>query len=760
MEFVFGRAPGLPSSLSATNLSLLPPANPGPRQRMSSRSSCNSPPLSPENPSGGFFGAAPPPPAPSARGVAGTSWCILVLLAAITLIVIGATGGVLVERLTRGSSARNFGWGSPLPKRANATTLLSQIASASPPSVGFASSGGGDSHGRAEPVVVRTLLVRAVSDGKPLECGEHYGSRHGATVNCARAPLGAPFISRSPADVARRARLGAACLAQHPRTRTGASAESFVADRAVLAAHGAALSRALFALDDALRLSPANHTGTTGYAGPWVENFWRGTFARPLHVDVPLTEALARIDAARVAGVPDGATPMRVRECTALGCAECAFDEDAVRALTRGGLAQAAAYCSRGAGEGEGKEGVAVLSRTASIAFPYDVELFQPFVPIFAPWEDANTADVQDRTGTGRALRTVLETLRAHMRHDVLYITVMQRPAGSYFEAYEADFASLFANMMIISSGGSGHVAIPLLARQLPLLDVYRPRPAAVPPPPGEGAASEVDDGVTAKLRTMVRVLGPLAAAATETATLTAAIRFVGTCHDGTRAKSFRVMQDTFGRSRFSFVNPSSKDPLLWVTLMAEGLLAHAPRGTGPTSFRLYEALQMGVPPVYVFDGTRPWLPYLHPLDHVSLMRRPLADAVIYSDDLPQFDVGQTSVWEKVGIVAHIADAHQVALLPEAGGAQFSTQQAHDSWWGRRVAIERARERYFTYTGVLGRIMDFLEDPFAEDTELFCVPPADVKLDLNSEEYNEAKYQPQKVSCDGFGPNSDKSVII
>ena len=86
-------------------------------------------------------------------------------------------------------------------------------------------------------------------------------------------------------------------------------AESFVTDRAVLAAHGALLNGALRNVEQMLRLTPANHTRTTGYAGPWIENFWRGTFMRPLHIDVPPAEALERIDAARAAGIPDGAKP-------------------------------------------------------------------------------------------------------------------------------------------------------------------------------------------------------------------------------------------------------------------------------------------------------------------------------------------------------------------------------------------------------------------------------------------------------------------
>jgi len=46
----------------------------------------------------------------------------------------------------------------------------------------------------------------------------------------------------------------------------------------------------------------------------------------------------------------------------------------------------------------------------------------------------------------------------------------------------------------------------------------------------------------------------------------------------------------------------------LFESVMSESTFALCPRGFGRTSFRLYEALQMGVVPVYIADD--PWLPY------------------------------------------------------------------------------------------------------------------------------------------------------
>jgi hypothetical protein len=41
---------------------------------------------------------------------------------------------------------------------------------------------------------------------------------------------------------------------------------------------------------------------------------------------------------------------------------------------------------------------------------------------------------------------------------------------------------------------------------------------------------------------------------------------------------------------------------------MADSVFALCPRGYGPTSFRLYEAMQMGCVPVYITDQA--WLPF------------------------------------------------------------------------------------------------------------------------------------------------------
>jgi hypothetical protein len=93
-----------------------------------------------------------------------------------------------------------------------------------------------------------------------------------------------------------------------------------------------------------------------------------------------------------------------------------------------------------------------------------------------------------------------------------------------------------------------------------------------------------------------------------------------------------------------------------WVGAFANTTLAFAPRGVGATSYRLYEAIQLGVPAVFAF-GDRPWLPYLHPSHIGATGRRALPPARFFSphaDALPPAPA-EPFPWDAV--------AHSVEIL-------------------------------------------------------------------------------------------------
>ena len=63
-----------------------------------------------------------------------------------------------------------------------------------------------------------------------------------------------------------------------------------------------------------------------------------------------------------------------------------------------------------------------------------------------------------------------------------------------------------------------------------------------------------------------------------------------------------------------------------FVELMSRSVFALCPRGYGRTSYRMYEALQLGCIPVYIHDES--WLPYADELDWREFaVLVPLADA-------------------------------------------------------------------------------------------------------------------------------------
>jgi hypothetical protein len=134
---------------------------------------------------------------------------------------------------------------------------------------------------------------------------------------------------------------------------------------------------------------------------------------------------------------------------------------------------------------------------------------------------------------------------------------------------------------------------------------------------------------------------------------------------------------------------PSSAPP--WAMRMAKSLLQLAPRGTNPSSFRLYEALQLGLIPVYVYDGERPWLPYHDP-------------------SLP-YNGSSGGLWSSLGFV-----------LPEASYTAFLDALpaiGRDQAWYNAVRrnIRAARDRYFTFEAVVRHLYAFFRLEDAEDRD-------------------------------------------
>jgi len=202
----------------------------------------------------------------------------------------------------------------------------------------------------------------------------------------------------------------------------------------------------------------------------------------------------------------------------------------------------------------ENRWAIQFLPKAAALDNHHFPEVFGPYIPLLIPWTDIFMKFRKKYpTELIQALREVLEP-------DVIYITVCQNanglPGGNemmqqLFEEY---------NILVLSSGGHGHVAIPLLKQE-------------------ENVLPKIPVGDRAHLLSFVGANGSAPWNLRESMISHPRVYW----HKGHHWKS--VKQD----SKFSL----------------------CPRGYGRTSFHFMETLQMGLIPIHVYIGKDiPWIPY------------------------------------------------------------------------------------------------------------------------------------------------------
>lgn len=424
---------------------------------------------------------------------------------------------------------------------------------------------------------------------------------------------------------------------------------------------------------------------TAFYRGPWIEDAWIATFAQPVVRAVPWSW---------YSSLPSdsSSTPRPV-------VASSSSEQSGARSST-----DAVPY--------KDKDGADVID----VLLPYDTELFHPWVPLFIPWEAIMTTisslpsawEEDRRAHTARRVKCDLaQLLHSNMSGVYQYVTLAQRAAGPWFNGWSGEVPlsctqslhEALGPVLVISSSGVGHVPIPLLAEERPFLACSAPFNA------------------------------PLGSNAQQSPALIAS--FVGTPRLGARAAVLKALKrldagktwlwwDTvsawreYGKKavlrRLGWRDAgasSSKDDRSYLLPNALASYSLAPRGTGPTSFRLYEALQMGVVPVYVHDG-QPWLPYLKPGES-------------WTWDV-QKDADSQSLWARIGHVVGVDDleAWLGALLSGDERLLQGAGATRERYLAQRRAIAEVRDRLFTYEGVLRRVSEWLDDPRAESTLLAC----------------------------------------
>jgi len=201
-------------------------------------------------------------------------------------------------------------------------------------------------------------------------------------------------------------------------------------------------------------------------------------------------------------------------------------------------------------------------------------EVFGPFIPIFVPYNDLG------RTSAGEYAK-MIDTLQKSLRPDVAYITLanilfglINPPPEKSLLQYERmlHIMKTFPNVVVLGPGGYGHVPIPHLKQPEELLQKPFFKPMA-------------------KRDLLVSFMGRY-----ETNSL--------------RKKMKKIVEEeakTLGVKVDMHVEFEAND--VWHQVAGNSKVSLCPRGSGRTSYRLFEILQLGLIPVHVYWDI-PWLPY------------------------------------------------------------------------------------------------------------------------------------------------------
>ena len=398
-----------------------------------------------------------------------------------------------------------------------------------------------------------------------------------------------------------------------------------------------------------------------GYSGPWIENHWIAAYARPTPVNVSFSWWKEKVE-----------------KHGPIAC-----------------VSELMVYNA---------------SDTITLLQPYDFDFFYPWVPLFAQWEDSYMLNWD--AGVSSYGRQVALYLQNHMRLDVQYVTVVQRQSG--FVPGWSRFAVRFHNILVLSAGGEGHVALPLLAQELSPLPPLTSTSWSSDP---SGDSSRGNDAVVTPTNS----------------TASPQFVFLGKMHhhpvrDRMRQAFLNATTLLGWKEGVDYVidyQPpdlpandsapapfSESDPRHWKQLMGRAVFNLAPRGTGPTSFRFYEALQMGTVPVYIYDHNATlWLPYNWPLSRHA------------DNSLADIDSNASSLsptWSDMAVLVS-SDRFSDWLTNDAPRLLAQRQ-----WLDKMRATALAlRSSHFAYAGIMARIGEFVVNPATSQLRCHVGPPTD-----------------------------------
>lgn len=118
------------------------------------------------------------------------------------------------------------------------------------------------------------------------------------------------------------------------------------------------------------------------------------------------------------------------------------------------------------------------------------------------------------------------------------------------------------------------------------------------------------------------------------------------------------------------YYTESCDDIATFENMMNRSIFALCPRGFGKTSFRMYEAIQMGCIPVYIYDD--PWLPYKHQIN-----------------------------WEDFSVLCHVYDLPYLSdILHSYSEEKIEKMQSE---------LKKKYSQYFTLEGVYKNIVQMVQ---------------------------------------------------
>lgn len=217
-------------------------------------------------------------------------------------------------------------------------------------------------------------------------------------------------------------------------------------------------------------------------------------------------------------------------------------------------------------------------------------DVFGPFIPIFTQWVDP-WVNYKGRKMM-RYPKGFVEALEKVLRKEVPYITVSQNDEG--IEGKRELLLERHPNILVLSAGGFGHVAVPLvrtMGQSYGLAKKYFDRTLFL----------QRKRGLMPERKYFISYVGSL----------------VHAPHD-MRKRMQDVVEKFAAEQNISdkvlFYKTDKGD---WQDVMFNSRFTLVPRGYGRTSYHLVEAIQRGLIPIHVYTDM-PWVPYPQLYDKIG----------------------------------------------------------------------------------------------------------------------------------------------